>query len=203
MRSVRPGMFETNSSSCHCLVICTQEEWQKFIAGELFASGAEYKGSCREELISIDAIYRLVEANFNEDFGFFWQDKTMPPFELVEWVYKAFSEEMLIPGDNPAYDGMNLRNSSDPWWMEHLPESLKPFIEEHPKVLDGLTDWIELEHTPFSYEMIRLRSHDFTMEYDEYESVPPHVVDDARKLCVCCSIDVPLPVVECRAIWYA
>ena len=204
MRSVRPGMFETNSSSCHCLVICTQDEWQKFIAGELFAECAENKGSYPEKLITIDAVYKLIETNFAHEYGCFWQDTTMPPVELVEWVYKAFSKEMLLQDEDPAYDGMNFRDSSDPWWMEHLPESLKPFVEEHPLVLDGLTEWIKLEQTPFSYEMIRLRSHDFTVEYDDYESIPPHIVDDARKWKFCMfGIDVPLPVVECRAIWYA
>lgn len=35
MRQVRFGVFETNSSSTHCLVICTQEEYHQFQKNEL------------------------------------------------------------------------------------------------------------------------------------------------------------------------
>ncbi len=33
--TIRQGVFETNSSSTHCLCICTEEEYEKFIKGEL------------------------------------------------------------------------------------------------------------------------------------------------------------------------
>lgn len=36
MRIVRKYMFETNSSSTHVVVICTEEEFKKFKNGELF-----------------------------------------------------------------------------------------------------------------------------------------------------------------------
>jgi len=35
MKQVRHGVFETNSSSTHSLVICTTEEYKKFENGEL------------------------------------------------------------------------------------------------------------------------------------------------------------------------
>ena len=34
-------MFETNSSSCHCMVICSKADWEKFGHAELFAVCAE------------------------------------------------------------------------------------------------------------------------------------------------------------------
>lgn len=35
MKQIRSGVFETNSSSTHSLVICTYDEFKKFIDGEL------------------------------------------------------------------------------------------------------------------------------------------------------------------------
>lgn len=34
---VRVGVFETNSSSLHSLILCTKEQWDKFLSGELIA----------------------------------------------------------------------------------------------------------------------------------------------------------------------
>lgn len=35
MKTIRFGVFETNSSSTHSLIICTDEEYQKWIDGEM------------------------------------------------------------------------------------------------------------------------------------------------------------------------
>jgi len=35
MYTIRLGIFETNSSSSHSLTLCTEEEYQKFLKGEL------------------------------------------------------------------------------------------------------------------------------------------------------------------------
>lgn len=35
MKTVRFGAFETNSSSTHSLIICTDEEYQKWVDGEM------------------------------------------------------------------------------------------------------------------------------------------------------------------------
>lgn len=40
MRQVRVGVFETNSSSTHTLVIMTKEQHDKFKKGELFLDGS-------------------------------------------------------------------------------------------------------------------------------------------------------------------
>ena len=49
-------MFETNSSSCHCMVICSKADWEKFVHAELFAVCAENKGSYPQPLIDIDGV---------------------------------------------------------------------------------------------------------------------------------------------------
>lgn len=35
MKTIRYGTFETNSSSTHSLIICTDEEYQKWVNGEM------------------------------------------------------------------------------------------------------------------------------------------------------------------------
>ena len=35
MKQIRIGTFETNSSSTHTMVVCTEEEFKKWVAGEL------------------------------------------------------------------------------------------------------------------------------------------------------------------------
>ncbi len=202
MRSIRPATFETNSSSNHCLVICSQEEWEKFMHATLFVEMAEYKGGCEHALITLDRICEQIKQSFTEDNIRFHLERQIPPCELVEWIYAGFTKDMLDPGEEPRYGGLVFRKPYDPWWMEHIPDNLKGYIAEHPDALDDLTDWVALTETPFSYEMIRVLSDNFTMEYDEYNSIPPHLVEDIRHFCIW-GVDVPLPAIECRAIWYA
>jgi hypothetical protein len=35
MKQIRYGVFETNSSSTHSLTICSDEEYEKFVSGEM------------------------------------------------------------------------------------------------------------------------------------------------------------------------
>lgn len=51
MRQIRFGVFETNSSSVHTLTVCTEEEYKKYMCGELLAvkypsylKGTRYEG---------------------------------------------------------------------------------------------------------------------------------------------------------------
>lgn len=101
-------MFETNSSSNHCLVICSQEDWEKFMHAALFVEMGEYKGDCRHALITVDRICEQIKQSFAED---------------------------------------NIRFHSE-------------------------------------------------------RQIPPHLVEDIRHFCIWAG-DLPLPAVECRAIWYA
>ena len=43
MRQIRTGVFETNSSSTHSIVICTKEDYQGFVDGELMYDRYEDK----------------------------------------------------------------------------------------------------------------------------------------------------------------
>lgn len=92
MRSIRPVMFETNSSSCHCLVICSKADWEKFIHAALFVEMGEYKGNCRHALITVDGICERIKQSVAEDNIRFHLERQLPPHELVEWIYAEFTK---------------------------------------------------------------------------------------------------------------
>lgn len=49
-RQIRPGIFETNSSSTHSLVICTKEQYEKWKNGDLLWEGCDGKFITKEEV---------------------------------------------------------------------------------------------------------------------------------------------------------
>ena len=51
MKTIRLGTFETNSSSTHSMVICTEEEYEKWANGELYASRYYDGFKTKEEVI--------------------------------------------------------------------------------------------------------------------------------------------------------
>ena len=51
MKTIRLRTFETNSSSTHSMVICTEEEYEKWANGELYASRWEDGFKTKEEVI--------------------------------------------------------------------------------------------------------------------------------------------------------
>ena len=203
MRSVRQGVFETNSSSCHCLVICSLTEWNRFTNGDLFARCSYYKGENVDRLVNMDEVYALLQ----EDITKYWAEPR-PTLELVRWIYSGFSTGMLKPESGPLFDDLSFRDSDDSWWAENAPDELKEFISEHPGTLGDLLDWVALIETPYSYEMLRVLSYNFTREVDEYESVAPYEETDPKKMNqwgvnYLLGPDYPEPpAMKCRAIWY-
>lgn len=55
MIQMRTGVFETNSSSTHSLVMCNEETWKALKAGDLFIDWDEEKFLTRKEAIEIIA----------------------------------------------------------------------------------------------------------------------------------------------------
>ena len=68
MKTLRLGTFETNSSSTHSMVICTEEDYEKWAAGELLASryydGFKTKEEVMEEFKREHSEYFDSEGNF-------------------------------------------------------------------------------------------------------------------------------------------
>lgn len=58
---VRKGVFETNSSSTHTMIMCTGEEYQKFEDGEMLIDWMD------EELFSYDDIVDLITDDYYKD----------------------------------------------------------------------------------------------------------------------------------------
>lgn len=58
---VRKGVFETNSSSTHSMIMCTGEEYQKFEDGEMLVNVWD------EELFSYDDIVDLITDDYYKD----------------------------------------------------------------------------------------------------------------------------------------
>ena len=204
MKTIRPAVFETNSSSSHCLVMCSLADWPRFVNGELFAECAYYHSDSINPLIDIGEVYSRMQKAYTE----YWSE-TKPTVELVKWVYSLFSKDMLNPDSEPRTEGLIFRDSHDKWWGANVPDELKAFVTDHPDTLGDLLDWVQLMETPFSYEMIRVLSNDFTMKCDDYNSIAPYEETDAKKMnqwgiYYLCGPDYPdPPVMKCRAIWYS
>lgn len=68
MKTIRLGTFETNSSSTHSMVICTEEEYEKWANGELYASrwygGFKTKEEVMEDFKKDHSEYFDSEGNF-------------------------------------------------------------------------------------------------------------------------------------------
>lgn len=58
---VRKGVFETNSSSTHTMIMCTGEEYEKFEDGEMLIDWMD------EELFSYDDIVDLITDDYYKD----------------------------------------------------------------------------------------------------------------------------------------
>lgn len=68
MKQVRLGVFETNSSSTHSLVICTKEEYEKWKSGELLYVDDTYplKINLESKLVSQDKAKELIDAGVDD-----------------------------------------------------------------------------------------------------------------------------------------
>lgn len=103
MIQVRTGVFETNSSSTHSLILCTDETYQKFLREELFVDWDE------EEFVSIDAL--RAEAKKIIDPEDRWRHKyptpqeidIMEPWELIDVLEdwdRQFGSHNCCPGEH-------------------------------------------------------------------------------------------------------
>lgn len=79
MRQVRFGVFETNSSSTHSLVICTQGEYEQFKQGELMYDEYEDKLVPYSSLLLQTEKYRYTDyAHFGRNLETYVRNFTTP-----------------------------------------------------------------------------------------------------------------------------
>lgn len=81
MKTIRHHVFETNSSSTHCITMCDSSEFQKFKTGECFMLGWE------DGLIPIETIYKEIVADESNDF----KDLTFDEFKEATKKYASMS----------------------------------------------------------------------------------------------------------------
>ena len=83
MIQVRHGIFETNSSSSHAIVVCTDQKYKLLKAGEAFI----YDG---DEVVTFDEAKKMAKT---EKYSTFGNAKTseeidaMSIEEFIEWMY--------------------------------------------------------------------------------------------------------------------
>lgn len=103
MIQTRFGIFETNSSSTHSLILCTDETYQKFMHEELFVDWDE------EEFVSIDALRAEAKKIIDPDDR--WRHKyptpqeidAMEPWELIDVLEdwdRQFGAHNCSPGEH-------------------------------------------------------------------------------------------------------
>lgn len=101
----RFGTFETNSSSTHSIVMCTKEEYEKFMKGELLRKTWRGEGFVTKEqayeTIKEDAYYsedEIKEMQTNEDlFMEAAKESDIYDFDSFGSDYESFYEEYNTP----------------------------------------------------------------------------------------------------------
>lgn len=114
MISVRRNTFETNSSSTHSISVCTEDEWSKFLSGQIWFSKESgelitkeeikyteaYKDWCynndipEEEVESVVTIEAYIDDCVGDWYGDLQTDDTME--FPVEHVYDASGNPIVV-----------------------------------------------------------------------------------------------------------
>jgi len=190
METFRNGTFETNSSSCHCMVVAGENDYQKFVDGELFADSGSYKCPYQATLITLDEVviryqkYVDDENKYEEEHNTGWRKK-MISAEMIKWI-------ML----HPDFFDPDIDVDYEKYMTEHRDglsdEEFNKAVEDQFEAVDDFTSWIDMDYTPYSYRMLDYSTDSFTSEYDDYKSAPVHDV----------TMKDGSTVKELNAVWY-
>ncbi len=110
MKQIRNGVFETNSSSTHALVICTDEEFDKWRSGKLYYTNDH---QAVKKFISKDKVKSIVEScgeTFNDetdlqDYDIYTFDKWGDGYEKDTDYYETKSGDKLVIRSYYGYNG--------------------------------------------------------------------------------------------------
>lgn len=190
METFRNGTFETNSSSCHCMVVAGENDFQKFVDGELFADSGSYKCPYQATLITLDEVVRRYqkyvddENKYEEEHNTSWRKK-MISAEMIKWI--MLHPDIFDPDIDVDYEK---------YMTEHRDglsdEEFNKAVEDQFEAVDDFTSWIDMDYTPYSYRMLDYSTDSFTSEYDDYKSAPVHDV----------TMKDGSTVKELNAVWY-
>lgn len=102
-KQVRFGVFETNSSSTHSLVICDKETFDKWKNGELLFDRWQEEFKEGYQLTNRDK--KDAEKYYNDNKKKFWKNwEDLGDEEKDEWYTKFAYENNLIDEDLVSYD---------------------------------------------------------------------------------------------------
>lgn len=91
-RQIRRGVFESNSSSVHCITMCTKKDYERWRHGELVYN------RWSEELIEITP---LIMEEMKNDTIKHWQRQWLTYDQFDDYDYQdceTFYEELTTPG---------------------------------------------------------------------------------------------------------
>lgn len=93
MIQVRGKVFETNSSSTHSLTMCSEEEFNKWKAGELLF---DYYDDCFASIVELsDEDKENAKQNYNDVKGSYWKSWDQLSEEEIESWYSKYANEYL------------------------------------------------------------------------------------------------------------
>lgn len=167
MKTIRANVFETNSSSAHCLVCSDDAKFKSFVDGELFADGGDYKFEYNADLIDLAEVYdryeNYIQGQENDAKRYQYEfDCTRVPVDVLKWF-------MLHPSIFPRFRLYESEAESG----EPVPDNVQEFFDNHHECIVTLVGWLEDINSPYSYEMLKYNTDNFTAEYDGYQSYPP------------------------------
>jgi len=104
-RTVRRGVFETNSSSTHSITICTGDDYSKWQDDEMLLQGYPTKLITMEEVKELykNDKYRDEATTFEEWLESQYEDSELQTYEKYtdNYEYEQFKETFTTPsGDN-------------------------------------------------------------------------------------------------------
>ena len=84
MKTIRPGVFETNSSTTHCLVLTTEEKFKAFTEGKYMFD------NWNDSLVPVNDVYNMLVAGCKDDD---MQPVTYEKFEKVIGMLDDWDDE--------------------------------------------------------------------------------------------------------------
>lgn len=173
MKRVRKDVFETNSSSMHCLVIAPKDEFDKFMGGELFAMDRDYKYFGETKLVYFGEVYNSY-VNFCNDYSF---AKMRVSSNLLRELMNFYS--VFAKGDAHGFE-VDPDKVLEYNWSDEIRGEIDSLNENFDLVstLGNVSCWLDMQTSPISYDMVKYVTENFTTGWDEYKSIPPFFQSD-------------------------
>lgn len=177
MKTIRTNTFETNSSSAHCFVTADNEEFARFVNGDLFADGFGYKFHHDAKLIDEDAVYMRYEKYFIDNVITMDSESRILSKDTVLWFVRHPVE--IAPIIQGSSDSSNT--------VPEMPEAIFNECYSNYWGVSSLICWLDQEEAPLSYAKLVDETSNFETGYDGYDSEPPTEKDGKT---------------SCYAVWY-